>query len=534
MRPLDRLRAAVSDLPSWLEPLYTADEMRALDAWAIDEQGVPSLELMERAGGEVARVVTALAPRGPVRAVCGKGNNGGDGLVVVRRLHGIGIAAEALLLAEPHDLSPDARANHVRLVEAGARWRAIDAGDLPAALEGSGCVVDALLGTGFEGAPRAPLDAAIAAANDSESQIVAVDVPSGVNASTGEIEGASVRADVTITFQAAKIGLWVHPGKEHAGRVETVDIGIPVAWGGSPEPRTAGLIAAPALARLVPRGPRSTKFSSGAVLVVGGSTGLTGAVCLAAMGAMRAGAGWVRVGVPASLNDVFEVKLTEVMSVPLADENGSLTLSAMDAVMAAAGRADAVVLGPGLGRGTDSFALAQGLAELIEKPLLVDADGLNAVAESGLEVLAGRDGPTVLTPHTGELGRLLGWPSADVEAHRLAAAREAAERSGAVVVLKGDDTLVVEPAGLTGVSMGGSPGLATAGTGDVLSGIAAAFLAQGLDPFEAACAAVRVHAEAGRGAAEALDAGSMIAGDVVDALPAVMRRASSGSHGWGQ
>ena len=518
----------MSNLPIWLEPLYTADEMRALDAWAIEDRGVPSLELMERAGAEVARIVTALARQGPVRAVCGKGNNGGDGLVVVRLLHGIGIDAEALLLADPHDLSPDARANHDRLIEAGARWRTIDAGELPSALEGSGSIVDALLGTGFEGAPRPPLDAAIEAVNGAAATVVAVDVPSGVDASTGEVEGACVEADVTVTFHAAKVGLWVHPAKAHAGRVEEVDIGIPVAWGGAPAPVTAGLIGTQALARLVPRGPRSTKFSSGAVLVVGGSTGLTGAVCLTAMGAMRAGAGWVRVGVPASLNPIFELKLTEVMSVPLADENGSLTLGAIDAVMAAAGRADAVVLGPGLGRGTDSFALAQSLAELVEKPLLVDADGLNALAESGLEGLAGRDAPTVLTPHAGELGRLLGWPSADVEAHRLAAARETAERSGAVVVLKGDDTLVVEPVGFTGVSMGGSPGLATAGTGDVLSGIAAAFLAQGLDPFEAACAAVWVHSEAGRGAAEALGAGSTIAGDVVDALPAVMRRAAFG------
>jgi NAD(P)H-hydrate epimerase len=226
------------------------------------------------------------------------------------------------------------------------------------------------------------------------------------------------------------------------------------------------------------------------------------------------------------------------MSVPLADENGALTLGAMDAVLAATERADVVVMGPGMGRGTDTFALAQGLAERIEKPLLVDADGLNAVAEAGLEVLAVRDHPTVLTPHAGELGRLLGRPSADVEAHRLAAAGEAAERSGAIVVLKGDDTLVVDPAGLIGVSMGGSPGLATAGTGDVLSGVAAAFLAQRLDPFEAACAAVRAHADAGRGAAQAMGAGSMIAGDVVDALPAVIRDAAagspSGSHGWEQ
>jgi NAD(P)H-hydrate epimerase len=334
---------------------------------------------------------------------------------------------------------------------------------------------------------------------------------------------------VTVTFHGAKVGLWVHPGKGHAGRTETVDIGIPAAWGGAPEPRTAGLIAGRAPARLVARGPRSTKFSSGAVLVVGGSTGLTGAVCLSAMGAMRAGAGWVRVGVPASLNRIFEVKLTEAMSVPLADENGSLTRDATGAALEATERADAVVLGPGLGRAPESFALAQELAGLVGKPLLIDADGLNAVAESGLEVLAGRDAPTVLTPHAGELGRLLGRPSAEVEAHRLGAVREAAQRSGAIVVLKGDDTLVAGPAG-TGVSPGDSPGLATAGTGDVLSGIAAAFLAGGLDPFEAACAAVRVHTDAGRGAAERSGAGSMIAGDVVDALPAAM----PGSRGWGQ
>jgi ADP-dependent NAD(P)H-hydrate dehydratase / NAD(P)H-hydrate epimerase len=518
-------------LPSWLDPLYTADEMRALDAWAIDEQGVPSLELMERAGGEVARVVTELAPAGPVRAVCGKGNNGGDGLVVVRLLHGIGIEAEALLLADPLDLSPDAHANHARLDEAGGRWRVVDHSELPAALEDTGCVVDALLGTGFEGAPRAPLDAAIAAVNDADAPVVAVDVPSGANASTGEVEGTCVAADVTVTFHAAKVGLWVHPGKERAGRVEAVDIGIPVSWGGAPAPRAAGLIGAPALPRLALRGARSSKFSSGAVLVVGGSTGLTGAVCLAATGAMRAGAGWVRVGVPASLNEIFEVKLTEVMSVPLADDDGLLTEEAAAAVIEAAERADSVVLGPGLGRSEGTFALALAVAERVERPLLIDADGLNAIADAGLERLAGRAAPTILTPHAGELGRLLERPSAEVEAHRLPAVREAAARARAIVVLKGDDTLVVAPDGVAGVSAGGSPALATAGTGDVLSGVTAAFVARGLDPFEAACASVRAHADAGRETAAALGAEAVIAGDVLDALPRVLRRAPSGSRG---
>jgi NAD(P)H-hydrate epimerase len=516
--------------PSRLEPLYTAAEMRALDAWAIEQQGVPSQELMERAGGEVARVVTELAPAGPVRIVCGKGNNGGDGLVVARLLQRIGIDAEALLLADPHDLSADARANHGRLDEVGGAWSVVGAPELPSALEESGCVVDALLGTGFEGVPRAPLDAAIVAVNDADAPVVAIDVPSGVNASTGEVEGACVRAEATVTFHASKLGLWVHPGKEHAGRIEVVDIGIPVAWGGAPEPRGAGLIGAQSLARLLPRDARSTKFSSGAVLVVGGSTGLTGAVCLAAEGAMRAGAGWVRVGVPASLNEIFEVKLTEVMSVPLPDREGLLSEQAADAVKEAAERADCVVLGPGLGRSPETFALALAVAEGVDRPMLIDADGLNALADAGLERLASRSVPTVLTPHAGELGRLLGRSSAEIEAHRLPAAREAAQRSGALVVLKGDDTLVVTPDAAVGVSRGGSAALATAGTGDVLSGIAAAFLAQGLDPFEASCAAVRAHADAGREAATQHGTRSVIAGDVVAALPAVLRDAAAGSR----
>jgi ADP-dependent NAD(P)H-hydrate dehydratase / NAD(P)H-hydrate epimerase len=524
----------MSALPQWLEPLYAADEMRALDTWAIEDQGVPSLELMERAGAEVARVVTELAPQGPVRAVCGKGNNGGDGLVVIRMLHGIGIDAEALLLADPHDLSPDARANHAALADVGGAWRTVQAGELPSLLEGSGCVVDALLGTGFEGAPRAPLDAAIMAVSDADAPVVAVDVPSGVNASTGEVAGVCVSAHVTVTFHASKVGLWVHPGKAHAGRVEEVDIGIPVQWGGAPVPATAGLVGSQALARLVPRGPRSTKFSSGSVLVVGGSTGLTGAVCLAATGAMRAGAGWVRVGVPASLNPVFEVKLTEAMSVPLPDAGGLLTEQAAEHVVDAAERADSVVLGPGLGRSDGTFAHAMAVLEGVDRPMVIDADGLNALADSGLERGAKRSAPTILTPHAGELGRLLGRPSAEVEEHRLAAAREAATRSQAVVLLKGDDTLIVPPDGVAAVSAGGSAALATAGTGDVLSGVIGAFLAQGLDPFEAACAAVRAHAEAGREAGEELGAGSVIAGDVVQALAPVLRRAASGSRGSGQ
>jgi ADP-dependent NAD(P)H-hydrate dehydratase / NAD(P)H-hydrate epimerase len=256
------------------------------------------------------------------------------------------------------------------------------------------------------------------------------------------------------------------------------------------------------------------------VLVAGGSRGLTGAPSLAALAAMRAGAGYVTACVPASLNDIFEVKLTEVMSAPLPDDAGAHTeAGAGEVVDRARQRGGALVLGPGLGRAAGAFAFARHVAAHADVPLVLDADGLNAHA-GALEALAGRGKPAVLTPHAGELARLLDVTSAAVGERRLEHAREAARRAGSIVVLKGDDTIVAEPEGRVGISRGGSPGLATAGTGDVLSGILGAFLARGMAPFEAACAAVYAHAEAGRRAAVLLDGpDGVIASDVIDELP---------------
>jgi ADP-dependent NAD(P)H-hydrate dehydratase / NAD(P)H-hydrate epimerase len=269
------------------------------------------------------------------------------------------------------------------------------------------------------------------------------------------------------------------------------------------------------------RGPTSTKFSSGQVVIAGGSRGLTGAVCMSAMAAIRCGAGYATVAVPADLEPIFEVKLTEVMSRGFAGAEGRLAASSADAILAAAERAAAVVLGPGLGREDDSLELARALAQRIEAPLLIDADGLNAHAER-LSSIAGRPAPTVLTPHAGELGRLLGRDSREVARHRLACAREASEASGTIVLLKGDDSLVVD-GGRLAISAGGSPGLATAGTGDVLSGTIGALLARGMDPFAATCAGVHAHQRAGRIAAQRLGAvESVIATDVIAALPAAL------------
>jgi NAD(P)H-hydrate epimerase len=485
---------------SWFGPLPTAEQMRATDAWAIEQRGVPSLDLMERAGEGLAAIV-ARHP-GRIVVVCGKGNNGGDGLVAARILRQAGREVEVF---GPGDLRGDAAAMLERLP--GDAPRPFDA----AGLEGAGVIVDALLGTGATGPPREP--EVIEAMNASPAPVVAADVPSGVNASTGEVEGAAVRAVATATFHRAKPGLWIHPGKAHAGAVEVIEIGIPPGAPGEPE---IGLIGPGVLAEMPRRTAESTKFSSGNVFVIGGSHGLTGAPTMAAMAAVRAGAGYVTVGAAASLETTFAVRLLEAMLFGLPEHEGALTEEAVEPALKAIERADAVVLGPGLGRTEGAQAFARAMYQRVDVPLVVDADGLNALAGHDL---ADRPWPTVLTPHAGELGRLLDVESSEIGAHRLAHAREAASRFRAIVVLKGDDTLVAAPTGRVAISPGGAPGLATAGTGDVLSGVLGAMLAKGLAPAHAACAAVHVHLRAGRLAAEPHGPDAVIASDVIARLP---------------
>jgi ADP-dependent NAD(P)H-hydrate dehydratase / NAD(P)H-hydrate epimerase len=498
--------------PGWLEPLPDAALMRATDRWAIETRQVPSLELMERAGEGLARVVAEQVPAGRIAIVCGKGNNGGDGYVAARLLRQAGRDADVLALWPAPEHSDDAQAMLARLP-----------GDAPAGydrarLADAAGVVDALLGTGSTGSPRDPIAGAIEDINGAGGAVIAADVPSGVDASTGEVAGAAVRAAATATFHRAKPGLWIAPGKAHAGAVSVIDIGIPH---GAPGEADAGLIGAGVLDEMPRRGADSTKFSSGNVVVVGGSRGLTGAPCMSALAAVRAGAGYVTVAAPASLELSFTVRLLEAMLVALPEDDGTLSPEALEATLSAVGRADAVVLGPGLGRSPGARELAGELVQRIEVPLVIDADGLNALA-GRFDALRGRRWPTVLTPHAGELGRLLELESAEIGRARLQHARAAAARSGAVVVLKGDDTLVASPSGHVAISPGGAPALATAGTGDVLAGVTGAMLAKGLEPAHAACAAVHVHLRAGRLAAAPHGPDGVIASDVIASLPAAL------------
>jgi NAD(P)H-hydrate epimerase len=435
-----------------LEPLVTAAEVRAAE----EAHPGPLDELMERAGTAVADTVLRRFPGvRRIAVVCGGGNNGGDGKVCARVLR-----------------------------EAGRDVTVVDGvGDL----REPELVVDALLGIGLHDAPREDAVRMIERINATGRPIVAVDVPSGVDASTGEVPGAAVRASITVTFGAAKVGLAVSPGRGHAGEVVVAPIGLQT------REHEHALVPATALLDVPRKSGDSTKYRAGSVLVVGGSRGLTGAPMLASLAAFRSDAGYVAVAAPESTLPVLEMRLLEVVKRPLPEDGqGRLVPRSADLILEAAEKANAVALGPGLGRSDGTVELVRILLEQLEVPVVLDADGL-----WNLEPFA-RSAPTVLTPHSGELGHLLGIDPKEVDAHRLAAVRRAASRFGCVVLLKGGDTLVAAPREGVLVASYGHPSLATAGTGDVLTGVVAAFLAKGLDAREAAATAAVAHGVAAR------------------------------------
>jgi NAD(P)H-hydrate epimerase len=458
-----------------LDPLYTAEEMRAAEsAYAGYPQSVP--ELMERAGGASALWALHLLPGAKKwTVVCGGGSNGGDGRVAARHLE-----------------------------EAGRRVRVVDAKAGETDLGEPDAIVDALFGTGFSGAPRPEAAALIDRINGAGKPVLSIDLPSGVDASTGEVAGAAVQAAETITYHGRKVGLVVAPGRFHVGDVHVADIGLEAT-----ETRHR-LVRVELLRRVPRRGERDNKYTAGHVLVVGGSRGLTGAPALAALAAMRADAGYVTVAAPESTLGVFEHRLLEAVKRPLPDSGGVVAAGAADTVLELARKASAVALGPGLGRGAGPRELVRRVLAEVELPVVVDADALDRLEPGDWPA------PRVLTPHEGELARLLGRPSGEVAAHRLASVQQAAEQFGCVVVLKGADTLVAAPGRGVLVSSLGLPSLATAGTGDVLTGVVGAFLAKGLEPQLAAAAAAAAH---GRASVEAPQRYGLVASDLVDALP---------------
>lgn len=492
-------------------PLFDAGAMREADRRAGEEHSIPSIVLMERAGLAAARAILDGFP--DVRdalVVVGSGNNGGDGMVVARHLAEAGLAVRVLAPGAVAPRTPDASVMTAIAASIGIRIEPLD--PAASAPDAAALVVDALLGTGASGPLREPARGAVEWMASHAGPVVALDVPSGVGADTGRVEGRAVHADLTVTFHGDMVGLRVTPGAGCAGRVEVADIGIPSAVALDP----AAWLAGAGAARAVPRkGAGADKYASGAVLVVAGSPGLTGAACLAARATLRAGAGLTVVAAPAGVQPVVAAHLLEVMCAPIADEDGHFSADSVEEVLAQAGRASAVAIGPGVGRAPATTGAILALLDHLERPVVLDADGLWHLGDAP-ERLAGRAHATVLTPHAGEAARLLGRDRTAVEDDRLACARELARRSGAVVVLKGRGTITAGPDGTAVVASGGSPALASAGTGDVLTGTAAAFLSKGMEPLTAAAAAVAVHARAG----ELADRGDgSIASDVIEALP---------------
>jgi hydroxyethylthiazole kinase-like uncharacterized protein yjeF len=450
------------------EPLYTADEMKRAEA-GHDVDG-----LMARAGRAVAEEAMLRFPDAQrFVAVCGGGANGGDGRIALDVLEAAGKAART---------SEDAP------------------------VEEADVVIDALFGTGFHGEPREDAARAIEAMNNSGKPIVAVDLPSGVNASTGEIAGASVNATLTVTMHAPKVGLEVAPGRFRAGEAVVADIGLQHV-------RTEHRLVTPEILDAIPRRRADqNKYTAGTVLVVGGSRGLTGAPSLTAEAAFRADAGYVAVAVPDSTLPVFEQLLLEAVKLPCPEEDGTISPRAVDPIAEFASKAGALALGPGLGRGQGPQEVVRRLLAEIDRPAVVDADGLYE-----LEPFE-RSASTVLTPHEGELARLLGVRSEWVAAHRLEAVRRGADTFHCVCLLKGADTLVAAPGeGVLVVSLG-TPALATAGSGDVLTGIVAAFLAKGMEARLAAAAAAFAHGRA----AELGPERGLVASDLIEALPDVL------------
>ena len=499
-------------------PLYTALEMRTVDRVTVDEIGIPAAVLMERAGlGAAAEILQWFPSSQRIAVVCGSGNNGGDGFVAARHLVAAGRMVEVLLVEAESKIRRESRAFLDVLKKLDVPVRRVNVTGWRSAFEGFDLVIDAMLGTGVSGEPKPPFEAAIRAITDSLLPVVALDIPSGVDATDGTIAGSAVLADVTVTFHAPKIGLAIAPGRFQAGRVKAIDIGIPAQV---EEPTRQG-IATPALLGMIPPRRRSGSKYDASVLVVGGAIGMAGAISLTAQAAMRAGAGVCWGAVPDKLAEALDVGIPEVQFHGMhCDERGRLTVAAAERLEEFVDRADAVVFGPGIGESDQVQALAR-WAVRTARVLVLDAQGIGAFAGDA-QALAARDGaPTLLTPHEGELARLLGTTGDEIKANRLESVREAARQTQATILLKGEDSIVCLPGGDFLVCRG-HRAQATSGTGDVLAGVAGALLARGLDPaLAAACAALGCGLAAER-AATALHADGVVASDLLRHLPAAL------------
>ncbi|MBI2346224.1 MAG: NAD(P)H-hydrate dehydratase [Deltaproteobacteria bacterium] len=508
--------------------LLTGEQMRALDRLSIARHGVPSLTLMENAGRGVARIVDRqLRPAAAVAIVLGKGNNAGDGLVAARYLAKAGHALAFFLTSPPDRFSPDAATNWRRLrlplkvIHEVFTQEALETA-LPM-LKRANVIVDALFGTGLNQQVTGHAKAAIEWINASGRPIVSIDIPSGLSADTGEPLGIAVRAGRTATLGFPKLGLVMQPGYEYAGAIEVVDIGVPPAAAETVTSCYHLTTVADFAAYWPKRDPASHKGTFGHLLVIAGSIGKIGAGFLASRAALRCGTGLVTYALPSAAYEKMEPSAMEAMLLPLPDGGtGRLTVAAIEELSLMLPAISAVAVGPGLGTDPQTIGAIKALLSKISVPLVVDADGLNAVA-TDMECLRGRKAPTILTPHPGEMARLCNCSTATVQAERLDQASRLATAYRLTCILKGYRSITALADGNCFVNPTGNPGLATAGTGDVLTGTIGGLLAQRIPADRAAIGGVYLHGLAGDLAAQRKGATGMIAGDVIEALPDAIR-----------
>jgi NAD(P)H-hydrate epimerase len=510
-----------------MQLLSTASEMQDVDRLAINKFRIPGLTLMENAGrafvDELQRHVGSVSGKN-VAVVCGKGNNGGDGFVISRHLANRGATVDVLALCSKREVKGDAKANLAILLKMCAVGNqsikfheSVTFAKRPP-VRAPDIIVDAVFGTGFSGRVHGAAERAIRWMNEQSCYIAAVDVASGVSATTGVVENLAVRADLTVTMGVAKIGHYIGAGREHSGHVVVAEISIPQVLVKTQRGNVFRVLRED-VAQALPRRPATAhKHSVGKVFVLAGSRNLTGAPTMCAQSTMRIGAGTVILGVPKSIYNTLVRKVTEVMVTPLEETSeGSVSHAALEQIKKNVDWSDVVVIGPGLSTNRETQQVIWELLCAIEKPVVVDADGLNALA-ANLKLLNKRKHATILTPHVGELSRLIRKDGKQIELFRVESAQEAARQLRSVVVLKGSPTVTGTPTGLAFVNSTGNPGMATAGAGDVLTGVIAGLLGQGMDPVGAAYAGVFIHGMAGDLGAKRFGGRSLMAMDILHHL----------------
>lgn len=519
--------------------LVSNQEMALLDQETINDFGLPGMVLMEHAALRVVEFLSnyygELAHKRAIILV-GKGNNGGDGLAIARLLINADVNVTVFLLCKPEELKGDALTNYRILQSWDAKIYHLnndkDLQRVDIALMCTDFIVDAIYGTGFKGTITGMTAKLIKTVNDSGLPVFAVDIPSGVDANTGKVTGPSIQAQATVTFGLPKLGLLLEPGNKYVGELWLGNISIPDKLIRKRKPKVS-LITASDVASMLPQRPQGAhKGTFGHVIAIGGSEGMTGAIYLAAMAAIKSGAGLVTAGVPRSLHHIMEMKTLEVMTKPLPEtEAVSIGQEALETILELAGIGNVLVLGPGMSQHVSTSNLLMNLLEKLEKPLVMDADALNIISTGDpKKTLAGIKAPVIITPHPGEMARLMGIPVREVQQSRIEVARKAATEWKVIVVLKGAKTLAAHPDGRIYVNPVGNPGMATGGSGDVLAGVIASFMAQGLRPLDAAVAGVYVHGLAGDLASLHQGQAGLTAGDLLAELPKALMFLETGTY----